>query len=109
MTDVVVTGLPRAGTTLLCALIDSLPDAVCLNAPRRHNQMATLVPGVLAFCKWMVGDYQWTRLQLLKQDPVRDVRADDGSPLLDTLHDQRLLRNEEGKPKTVAIIRPDLP
>jgi hypothetical protein len=108
MTDVVVTGLPRAGTTLLCALIDSLEDAVCLNSPRRHNRLATLLPGPLPFSKWLAGDYLWTRLQLLQQDPIKDFRAADGSPLLDTMHDPRMIRNESGEPETMIFVRPGL-
>ena len=31
--DLIVTGIPRAGTTLLAACVDSLEDAVCLSEP----------------------------------------------------------------------------
>ena len=35
--DLIISGIPRGGTTLTTALIDSLPNAVCLNEPQWHS------------------------------------------------------------------------
>lgn len=38
--DVCITGLPRAGTTLTCTLLNRLPDAVALHEPMKANTFA---------------------------------------------------------------------
>lgn len=40
--DVLLTGLPRAGTTLACHLLNTLPDAVGLDEPMRLKRLARL-------------------------------------------------------------------
>jgi hypothetical protein len=37
----------------------------------------------MPYCKWLAGDFIWQREQFLRQEPVRDHRAADGTPLLD--------------------------
>ena len=108
MPDFLVTGLPRSGLTLVAALIDSLPNAFCLNEPSRHLDLARRMPTTAAFCKWLAGDFIWTRAQLLRGETVMDRRASDGSPLLDMLHDPRPPRNENGSVEPLPIRRPGL-
>ena len=38
--DVVLTGLPRSGTTLACLLLNKLPDTVALNEPFNPGMFA---------------------------------------------------------------------
>lgn len=83
--NIVVTGLPRAGLTLACALIDQLPDAVCLNAPPWHTNIARKLASNMPMCKWLVGDFTWYRDELLTQTPVPDYRQKDGTPFTDGL------------------------
>ncbi|MFP8874150.1 MAG: hypothetical protein VCB42_06395 [Myxococcota bacterium] len=40
--DVLLTGLPRAGTTLACTLLNALPDTVALDEPMRLKRLARL-------------------------------------------------------------------
>ena len=87
MPDIVLTGLPRAGSAVLGALVDYLPDTLCLNAPAWHLTIARRLNSALPFGKWLIGDYAWQRLQLLKHNPVADHRAPDGTPLFDGLHE----------------------
>lgn len=101
MPDVILTGLPRSGLTVAGALIDTLPDSVCLNAPAWQTAQAKQMEP-LPFAKWLVGDFTWQRARLLRREPIRDMRADDGSPLLDGMNDARA----PGKP--VLFTRPGL-
>lgn len=88
--DVIVTGLPRSGSTLAAALIDYLPDSVCLNAPPwQLEQARKLTDRPKPFGKWLLGDFASVRAQLLDKKPIYDFRAEDGSPLLDGIHDAR--------------------
>lgn len=109
MPDVLVTGLPRSGSTLVSALIDGLPDAVCLNEPSWQPGLLSKFPlDILPFCKWLSGDYAWTRQQIFMQEAVTDFRAADGSPLLDGLLDPMQKRNDKGEPEGVVFLRPGL-
>jgi hypothetical protein len=102
MPDVIVTGLPRSGVTLAAALIDSLPNAVCLNTPVWQTTQARRLRGAIPFCKWLAGDFIWQRNRLIKSLPVNDYRAPDGSPLLDSM-DERLPKDENGEPVATQI------
>jgi hypothetical protein len=46
--DLIVTGLPRSGLTLVAALIDYLPNSVCLNAPDWQLAQARKMSGQTA-------------------------------------------------------------
>lgn len=89
MPDVIVTGLPRAGSAVVSAIIDSLPDALSLNFPIAPMAVATKPLDIMPYCKWLVGDFVWTRRTILDLEPVSDYRGVDGRPLLDGLYDPR--------------------
>lgn len=42
--DVLLTGLPRSGTTMTCHLLNKLPNNVALDEPMAVSQLATLIP-----------------------------------------------------------------
>lgn len=105
MADLLLTGLPRSGSAAVSALIDTLPDAVCLNTPPWQAAFLRNPVEVLPFCKWLLGDYAWARRLLLDGAPLGDIRAADGSPLLDGLHDPGMVRDAEGQPQAVRFIR----
>lgn len=82
--DVLVTGVPRGGTTLVGALLDSLPDTVCLSEPPWQWHKATggrldigPDPRGEVFAKWLVGDFVDLRRRLLRGEPVLDRRSAD--------------------------------
>lgn len=108
MPDVLVTGLPRSGLTLAAALIDSLPNSVCLNSPQIHGAQARKLKEAIPFTKWLAGDFVWQRSRLSTQDPINDYRAEDGSHILDGLKDSNQLRNEDGSPKLSSLVRSSL-
>jgi hypothetical protein len=86
--NVLLTGIPRSGTTLAGALIDSLPDTVCISEPPWHWHRATggkldigPDPDGSVFARWLVGDFVAMRAKLLRGETVQDRRAADAAPL----------------------------
>ncbi|MEE4296634.1 MAG: hypothetical protein V2J20_08475 [Wenzhouxiangella sp.] len=86
-TDVLVTGVPRGGTTLAGALLDSLPDTVCLSEPpwQWHKSTGGQLdigsdPTGEVFAKWLVGDFVDIRRRLLIGEEVLDRRRRDARP-----------------------------
>lgn len=108
MSDIIVTGLPRSGSAVVSALLDTLPDSVCLNMPPWQNAYAKQPLDILPFCKWLVGDFVWARRRLLDGEAVSDLRGADGAPLLDGRNDPRQPRNAAGEPTEVQFLRPGL-
>lgn len=85
--NVLVTGIPRAGTTLLGALLDSLPNTVCLSEPPWHWHRSTggqldigPDPTGEVFAKWLVGDFIDLRRKLVDGESVRDRRSEINQP-----------------------------
>jgi hypothetical protein len=108
MPDVLITGLPRSGLTLVSALIDSIPGAVSLNSPHVQFVQALKLRQTIPFCKWLAGDFIWARSRLATQDAVNDYRAPDGSHLLDNEKDPGITLDEKGERKLTSLIRPGL-
>ncbi len=86
-TNVLVTGVPRGGTTLVGALLDSLPDTICLSEPPWQWHKATggkldIGPDPTGdeFAKWLVGDCVDLRRRLLQGEEVMDRRGADNRP-----------------------------
>jgi len=86
--NVLLTGIPRSGTTLAGALIDSLPDTVCISEPPWHWHRASggkldigPDPDGSVFARWLVGDFVAMRAKLLRGETVQDRRAADAAPL----------------------------
>lgn len=107
MQNVILTGIPRSGLTVFGALADCLPNVVCLNEPKWQQRKSQQIKKPMPYCKWLVGDFAWRRMQLLNKKPVRDLRAPDGKPILDSIKDPRLNKTETAD-ATVAFIREDL-
>jgi hypothetical protein len=106
--DVLLTGLPRSGLSVVGALLDSLPDTACLSSPPWQMLARRKLPEPVDFAKWLAGDFLMRRVELLHGEPIRDWRALDGSPLLDGARDPRQPRDENGRRIPVMLIRPGL-
>src|SRR5262245_36279814 len=98
MPDVIVTGFPRSGATVMSALIDGLPNAICLNRPMNHQVQSETQRHILPFCKWVVGDFMFLRTRLLNGETVRDFRTNTG-PALDSVKDPRQIGAEFSRPE----------
>lgn len=78
--NIIITGIPRSGTTLITALIDSMPDTVALNEPTWQYDWAVAHPDSAAvFADWLMRDFARTRQHLLKGEPIPERRREDGS------------------------------
>ena len=77
--EIILTGIPRAGTTLAAAIIDGLVDSVCLNEPSWHNPRAAL--DAQDFVKFVGDDFTKLRQVLSRGDAVLDRRAADCAAL----------------------------
>jgi hypothetical protein len=77
MHNVIITGMPRGGTTLASALIDGLPDTVCLNEPDWQTTSFSTNP--MNYAKWLVGDFVRVRRKLERCEPIPERRAADGA------------------------------
>ncbi|MDX2073274.1 MAG: hypothetical protein SFX19_02785 [Alphaproteobacteria bacterium] len=79
MRNILLTGLPRAGTTLAASLLDAAPDSVCLNEPEWQRPHPSL--SAEAFARAVKEDFDDVRKKLLAGIAVPDRRAADGSAL----------------------------
>jgi hypothetical protein len=77
--NVILTGIPRSGTTLVCALLDSLRDAVCLSEPDWQDEWPRITDDASAYAQRVRADFTRVRRQLLEGGEVADRRAEDGS------------------------------
>ncbi|MBV8939849.1 MAG: hypothetical protein JO089_08455 [Alphaproteobacteria bacterium] len=80
--NVLLTGIPRCGTTLLTAFYDRQADAAALNEPQwQYDAMMRLKDAVPAedYVKWLIGDLADIRRKLLHGVPLPERRAADGT------------------------------
>ena len=75
----VITGIPRSGTTLAASLLDRLQDTVCMNEPPEYYDWATKCGSKEEFIANFVSDLENRRSSLEKQGTVLDCREEDGS------------------------------
>ena len=99
--DIIITGLPRAGTTLLAKMIDTMPDSVCLNEPLWHYDWAKQHgrQGPDAFARWLEEDLAEQRHHLLAGKPVMDRRLPSGEAVTNYFREhptQKEARNRVG-------------
>lgn len=77
MRNVIITGVPRAGTTLAASKLDAEPDSVCLNEPEWHRPNPALSAG--GFAQAIMQDFFYLREKMLAGEPVMDRRLENGS------------------------------
>lgn len=81
--NVFVTGIPRAGTTLACALIDGLDDAVCLSEPQWQADWPLHTSDADAYVARLRSDFARVRQALLRGEAVTDRRDANGAVVSD--------------------------
>lgn len=104
MPDVILTGIPRSGTTLAAALIDGLPDSVCLNEPGWQVARPRGTPG--EFARFVAGDFTRLRQALLAGKPVPDRRGESGEAVTNYYRAQN--GRQENTFRIAPFSRPDL-
>ncbi|HET9218757.1 MAG TPA: sulfotransferase [Terriglobia bacterium] len=109
--DLILTGIPRSGTTLLTAMVDSVPHAVALNEPQwqrewvLRNRQGTTAKD---FAAWLSTDFVETRRKLLDGEPILDRRLRDGSAVTDYYRRRSISRRSNEAFQLVPLVRPDL-
>jgi len=98
--DVVITGLPRAGTTLVTALVDSLKDSAALSEPEEVVALAYDLEAPDAFARATLDFHRRTRRALWQGRPVRDTRDALGSIQTD------YIRRDEAGARVKRCYRP---
>jgi len=73
-----ITGIPRSGTTLAASLVDQLEDTLCLNEPSRYYEWTIHCQNRTEFVAKLVADLEEMRTSLQRGGTVLDVRESDG-------------------------------
>ncbi len=81
MTNILLSGMPRSGTTLLTALMDTRPNTVALNEPKWQYDWAAdnRGRGAWDFVEYLEQDFAQTRRKLLEGTPIPERRREDGA------------------------------
>lgn len=77
MHDLIITGLPRSGTTLVAALVDAREGVCCLSEPQRHVDLAETATDAAAFAAAVGADFTALRRELADGATVMDRRGQD--------------------------------
>lgn len=87
--DVILTGIPRGGTTLSAALFDNLENAVCLSEPNWQSNWFNRIKDANMVTEYVVNDYQRVRSLIMENKPIKDRRNKNGSPITNYFSDKR--------------------
>jgi hypothetical protein len=79
--NLIVTGIPRGGTTLAAALIDSCHNAICLSEPNHHVELLEHAPTAGDFAAALSRDFTRLRQSLMAGGGVLDRRTTGGKPV----------------------------
>ncbi|HET8942007.1 MAG TPA: sulfotransferase [Rudaea sp.] len=98
MRNLFVTGIPRSGTTLVAALIDSLDDAVCLSEPEWQDAWPREMTDPAAYAQRLCADFDRVRNVLRSGASVTDRRKPDGAAISDYFPREAGNRTQVSKP-----------
>lgn len=87
--NLIVTGLPRAGTTLIAALLDGLSDMVCINEPKWQSRWSREAVSRTAYVEALVADFGHVRKVLLSGGSLMERVTRDGGALTNYFDEQR--------------------
>lgn len=79
MSDLLVTGIPRSGTTLVTAIIDGLEDSLALSEPDAHTQFIGPSTSSAEYVEFIRDDLSEVRRAVLKGEPIVDRRSKTGA------------------------------
>jgi hypothetical protein len=83
--DLIITGVPRSGTTLAAAIIDQAPDSLCLSEPDSHVEMMKEAASAEDFVAGLCREFDAVRRTILAGGSVLDRRQADGAPVTNHL------------------------
>jgi hypothetical protein len=94
--NVVLTGLPRSGTSLTCSLLDKAPNTVALNAPITPGRFAELLPDLDAVADGIEQYFRRARRRIRKEGVAISKHA--GGQIADNAYGRP---DAEGRRKSV--------
>ena len=104
--NVALTGLPRSGTTLVCHLLNKLPDVVALNEPMRVDKLATL-PDRDAMCESISDFFRESRASISNSGTAYSRHVDGSVP--DNVVGQNRVAGQRKDDAVRGLIRIDKP
>jgi hypothetical protein len=108
MPDLIITGIPRSGTSLATAIIDRAPDAFCLSEPVHHLALMRAACDATDFVTRLGQEFSAVRNTILRGGAVLDWRHADGSAVTNHFADAELGRRREPMGSWGGISRPGL-
>ena len=106
--NLMITGIPRAGTTLTAALVDSLENAVCLSEPQWEVSWNQKAPNHTEYVQGLIDNFHAVRGRLLKGEEILDRRDADGAAITNYFR-QKKNGSTEILYKMMPVRRPALP
>ena len=82
MERVLVTGIPRSGTTLVTAMINDLDRSLCLSEPSRHVEWLETSFSRREYADRVIGDFDSVHAEIKRNGKVFDRRSPDGASFL---------------------------
>ncbi len=76
--NLILTGIPRSGTTLLSAIVDSLDDSFCLSEPDWQFSLGRRAPDRESYVAEILSDFDKVRRRLLAGNSIQDRRLPNG-------------------------------
>ena len=95
MPDLILTGVPRSGTSLAAAIIDQAPDSLCLSEPDRHVDLMREAASAEDFVARLSREFDAIRQTVLAGGSVPDRRRADGAPITNYFTDPLPNRRRE--------------
>jgi hypothetical protein len=83
MPNALITGIPRSGTSLAAALVDSCRNAICLSEPVHHVALMQGAANAGDFVAALSRDFEIMRRRLRDGGTILDRRAPDGGSTTD--------------------------
>lgn len=92
-----IVGIPRSGSTLMAALVDSLDNALCMSEPAELF-IDPDAPSKTAYVEFAVSQLDDYRQRAMNGEPIRDRRNADGSPTTNYMKKSWFRRGRKFRP-----------
>lgn len=92
--DIILTGIPRSGTTLACAMIFNLSNAVCLSEPEIINQFIAKAGSIDEYTAMIEKEFTLIRNHIWKNKKIENKKGLNGELLTNYYS-----RNSDGEAK----------
>jgi hypothetical protein len=108
MPDLIITGVPRSGTTLAAAIIDQMPNCLCLSEPDGHIDLMRDAASPEDFVAKLCQEFDTVRRIVLGGGSLLDRRRAGGAPVTDYFSESLTDGRREPAVTTRVISRPGL-